>query len=227
MLISLTLWSFLFFSSGHISSTEIEQAVKDYISKQISLSPEDYIIDFRTQINDVIISTEDYSISIVPSKSSVLRGNVTLPVEVSSIGKLIKRILLSIKIRTFETVCSSTREVSKGEILKNEDIIEKRIETTSLNIPFVSIKNDCLNKRATKNLIPGATIFQSMIENVPLVSRGKVVKVFSNANNVAITTTGEAQQDGTEGEVIKVRLSISRDIVKAKILDTQSVVIIQ
>ncbi|MBS4029039.1 MAG: flagellar basal body P-ring formation protein FlgA [Ignavibacteriales bacterium] len=226
MLAILFVW-FSFTGTVVIHSSELQRVLESFVSQQISLPKDDYTIEYRNVPNEVKIENVNYEIRVVPDRNFNLRGNVTLPVEILSGGKVEKRLLLSLKIRTFENVCFPTQQLNKQDVIKDEDIVIKRIETTSLTNPFISEKFECVGKRTKKTLMPGKPLLRSFIEDLPVVARGRAVKVFVQKNNVSVTMNGEAQQDGNEGEIISVRLTGSKDIVKAKVLDTQQVLLIQ
>jgi|GEM_PF-1879309 flagella basal body P-ring formation protein FlgA len=227
MILFFFLWFFAEIQFSIISSEEIHQTVKGFVFQEIGLPKEDVTIEFRNALSDIRIEKKTYQVNVVPDKNIIFRGKITLPVEIVSEGKTEKRILVSLNVRTFANVCSPSRVIAKGEIISEQDILVRKIETTSISQPFYSTKEECYSKRAAKSLLPGKTLLKEMLEEIPIVLKGKTVRVIAKTLTVSISTFGEAQQDGSRNEVISVRLSNSKEIVKAKILDESSVLVIQ
>ncbi|MBM4165843.1 MAG: flagellar basal body P-ring formation protein FlgA [Ignavibacteria bacterium] len=225
------LFFFLWFVSeiqfSVISFEEIQKTVERFVFQEVGLPKEDVTVEFRNTLSNIRIEKKTYQVNVVPDKNIIFRGKVTLPVEIVSEGKTEKRILVSLNVRRFANVCSPSRLIAKGEILSEHDILVRKIETTSITQPFYSIKEECISKRATKSLLPGKTLLKEMLEEIPIVLKGKTVRVIAKTPTVSISTFGEAQQDGSRNEIISVRLSNSKELVKVKILDDSSVLVIQ
>jgi flagella basal body P-ring formation protein FlgA len=57
-----------------------------------------------------------------------------------------------------------------------------------------------------KRFIPAGTLLElSMLEAVPIVTRGQLVRLESVAGSVRVVTTAKAAEDGLLGELIKVK----------------------
>ncbi|MEK7263951.1 MAG: flagellar basal body P-ring formation chaperone FlgA [Bacteroidota bacterium] len=219
-----------FLGIGDITFTqqEIRKIVEDFIFQQITLDRNNVIVEFRNITSEIQLQTEQQiTPSVLLDKNIALRGNVTLPVEFRSNSRVEKRVLVSVKIRTFENTCTPSRQILKGEILKDEDILEQKIETTDNREQFFSDKNECIGLRAKRTLQIGSTISRDMLEALPILLRGQIVTVYVQNGGVTVTVRGEVQKDGSIGEVITVKLERSHERVKVKVLDNESVLLVQ
>ena len=221
------LW-FLSSSGSVITQQEIKKIVEDFIFQQLTLEKNDIVIEYRNVPSEIQLQTDKPTTSsVILEKNIALRGNVTLPIEFRSDSRVEKRVLVSVKIRTFENTCTPVRQILKGELLKSEDMLLQKIETTDNREQFFTDKNDCIGLRAKRILQIGKTISKDMVEILPVLLRGQTVTVFVQNGGVTVTVRGETLEDGNVGEIISVKLLPSRARVKVKVLDNESVLLVQ
>jgi flagellar basal body P-ring formation protein FlgA len=71
--------------------------------------------------------------------------------------------------------------------------------------PFITSRSLIVGKAARLTLLPGHAIPFSGVSNRKLVSNGAEVKLVFSEGGLVITTSGSALQDGSIGDVVKVR----------------------
>jgi flagella basal body P-ring formation protein FlgA len=64
-----------------------------------------------------------------------------------------------------------------------------------------------IGQRAKRYLTAGSMIDPTLLESVPLVTRGQIVTVTAVSGAVQVVTTGKAMRDGLLGETVTVRAS--------------------
>jgi flagella basal body P-ring formation protein FlgA len=64
----------------------------------------------------------------------------------------------------------------------------------------------------------GAAIDRTQIEFPPLIRRGEAVTIRLPQGRLLLSVAGEAQQDGREGETIRVRNSSSRKEILCRVI---------
>ncbi len=210
----------------NISQTELKEKIEEFIFKQIKLPKEDVIIEYKNLPNEINQKTK-YELKVMPEENQILRGNVSLPLEIFSEGKMEKRILVSLKIRTFENCCLAVNPIPSGETILDKNIEIKKIETTSFTQEVVHLKNECVGKKAKRAIGKDRVILLDAIEELPVIERGKVITLLSKTNGVVVSAKVEAQQDGRVGEIIYVKLQTSKERIKAKVVDSLSVIVVQ
>jgi len=57
-----------------------------------------------------------------------------------------------------------------------------------------------------------------MLKDVPLVQRGKIVKIVFDSGPMRIVTVGMPEEDGMAGAIIRVRNVTSNKIIYARVL---------
>jgi flagella basal body P-ring formation protein FlgA len=71
--------------------------------------------------------------------------------------------------------------------------------------PFVDSRSLIVGKAARLTLLPGHAIPFSGVSNRKLVSNGAEVKLVFSEGDLVIMTTGSALQDGSIGDIVRVR----------------------
>ena len=71
--------------------------------------------------------------------------------------------------------------------------------------PFVDSRSLIVGKMARLTLLPGHAIPFSGVSNRKLVSNGAEVKLIFSEGGLLIMTTGSALQDGSIGDIVRVR----------------------
>ncbi len=100
-----------------------------------------------------------------------------------------------------------------GDIIQDDMLVDTPSEDAPSRAGDVTARNAIIGKMARRTLLPGQPIAPSDIGNPRLVVNGGPVTLCFTEGGLTISTSGAAQQDGTEGELIRVRNTDSGVIV--------------
>jgi flagellar basal body P-ring formation protein FlgA len=92
-----------------------------------------------------------------------------------------------------------------GDLILDEMLVDVPDATRDGSGPFVNSRSLIVGKAARLTLLPGHAIPFSGVSNRKLVSNGAEVKLVFSEGDLIITTTGSALQDGSIGDIVKVR----------------------
>ena len=92
-----------------------------------------------------------------------------------------------------------------GDIILDEMLADVPNPARDGSGPFVNSRSLIVGKAARLTLLPGHAIPFSGISNRKLVSNGAEVRLVFSEGDLVITTTGSALQDGSIGDIVKVR----------------------
>jgi flagella basal body P-ring formation protein FlgA len=137
-----------------------------------------------------------------------------VPLEIDLIhqGQVERTIPLVARVSMIRPVVVARRPINPGSTIRAADV-----ELTSLTFHRLEqIGLDdlalCLGQRSKRLIPPGTMIDSSMLEPVPVVLRGQIVTLVSEAGNVRVVTSAKAEEDGLPGAVITVRAVEDRTI---------------
>ena len=108
------------------------------------------------------------------------------------------------------------KSVEKNDILELEDLeivsTEKKHQTS-----FFSNKTDLVGRKLKTNLKMGQILHPRHLFESFDINNGDVISIVSNLGNVSVTVSGEAQDSGNLGDLIKVKNLKSGKIIKGYI----------
>ena len=127
------------------------------------------------------------------------------------------RLLLKAAIVAFAAACAAPSLAQEdliptpkaviypGDLILDEMLVDVPNAARDGSGPFVNSRSLVVGKAARLTLLPGHAIPFSGVSNRKLVSNGAEVKLVFSEGDLIITTTGSALQDGSIGDIVKVR----------------------
>ena len=101
-------------------------------------------------------------------------------------------------------VVVAKRTINQDATIQAGDVDTASLTFTRLEKLGVDDASLVIGQRAKRVVTAGALIETENLESVPLVLRGQLVTIVSEAAGIRVVTTGKAAQDGRRGDVIKV-----------------------
>ena len=92
-----------------------------------------------------------------------------------------------------------------GDVILDEMLVDVANVARDGSGPFVDSRALIVGKAARRTLLPGHAIPFSAISNRKLVSNGAEVKLVFSEGDLVIMTTGAALQEGSIGDIVRVR----------------------
>lgn len=149
----------------------------------------------------------------------VLRGNISVPVELLCGEKTRACAIVSVKVRTFGRVAVTTRGLGRHAVPAAADVTTRRIETTSLPEDVITGLEETAGLMTNRMIGAGTVLRRSMFRPVPLVRGGQPVTLRVRAGAATVTVGAVAKEDGGLNEWIAVRQQDSRRVVTARVVE--------
>jgi len=219
-----SLFIFLFSSAGASVDTAVASAVETVIASRMNAAHE---IEYRFVPRELSHIDANTSVRVVDEPRAAYRGNMSLPVEVTPRTGGSRRYILSVRVRTFEEVAVAAAMIDRHKTLALEHIVMQSIETTQMNGVPVTDAGTIAGMRTKQIIGAGTVIMGSMVEPLPVIVSGAPVRVCVRTDNVTLSVTGTAKTDGWTGSVIPVEVSRNRQCLKAKVVDSRNVEVIE
>ena len=96
-----------------------------------------------------------------------------------------------------------------GDVIRDDMLADNALAVREGPGPYVESRALIVGKVARLTLLPGHAIPFSGVSNRKLVSNGAEVKLIYSEGGLLIVTTGAALQDGSIGDIVRVRNSDS------------------
>jgi len=129
---------------------------------------------------------------------------------------------VSVRLTWYQPALILKRSMKRGEIIRAEDIGERSVKIVAQNI-YASSPSQAIGKSFRKAQQQGEMVLLSLLEDMPIIQKGKIITLFINSGGIIIETRGEALEDGSIGDTIKVRNLSSKKIVSGIVRTSERV----
>jgi flagella basal body P-ring formation protein FlgA len=168
------------------------------------------------------------SVRIIDEPRAIYRGMINLPVEVSMTGARRMTYYVGLRVRTFESVAVAVKMIERHQTLDPSQLVMQQIETTQFNGEPVTASASALAGMRSRQIIgKGKPLATMMIEPLPLVASGSEVTVRVVKENVRLSVSGKAREDGWMGSVVSVDIGSLKRQVRARVVDRMNVEIVE
>jgi flagella basal body P-ring formation protein FlgA len=141
-------------------------------------------------------------------------------------GQTVKHGYFKAALSILHTVAVADKELAPSAGVTAEDIRwEKRLLRTTLQSP-VGERSFFEGKRPRTAIAAGQVLTESMFVSLPLVKRGDSVTVVFDDGKIRVSTLGQSLGSGLKGDRIRVMNTDSRAELRAEIVDSKTVRIV-
>lgn len=204
------------------ASDKVEQEVKSYVEANFAVENAVFQYDFR-RINWNLLPSEFDSVKVFRIGKDSPLGKTIFTLGVYNNDKLVKAVPVSIGVTILVDALVTTTPINAGEEMCDL-ALAKRTITGRGEMPLTDLTL-VEGKQAVRYIPAGSIVFQSMIEEIPIIKPGDKVKIIVDKGPVKVSADGEARQKGGVGELIRVVNLGSKKVVQAEIIDSLTVVV--
>lgn len=151
---------------------------------------------------------------ILPSR----RFNLILRVN----GEVVENLAVSGTLEAMAEVAIAAGDLRRGALIEAGDIEMAERDLNQLRSPCFDAA-ELVGKRLKRSLRPGDAFERASIEFPPLVKRGEMVTMTARRGALVVTTRGLAQQNGLEGDMIRVRNTTSNKDILCRVTGPEAV----
>jgi len=197
--------------------TAVEQRVGRRVSSgELSIAPIGRVQDVVVPVGDIVLTSElPYGISY--------NSTTAITVAVSVNGQVVSKINLRLAVKLYQQVAVVTRQISLGEIVTTDKLHYERMDSGRLGSGYFTDMNKVQGLISRRSLPPGMVITGAMVNKPVLIKRGDIVNIVAHIGSMEVTAAGQAMQNGSEGQLIRVQNINSTKIISAKVLNESTV----
>ncbi len=206
--------------SSVIKSDRIIKSAESFLRRK--LNDDSISRAVAARVPKEIILPENDNLELEPKllkTSSSNRANVQLKLKRD--GKVIDTINVVFNLKFKKERVVSTTSIQKGELISKKNT---KIETSEVNYAPDSDAETYMGKVAKRKIRPNTILNSTLVmdaEDKILVERNDTVVVKVDSPALLISAMGQALEDGKRGDLIKVKMKISRSsqrVIYAKII---------
>lgn len=137
-------------------------------------------------------------------------GDITWDVTIISDGGQ-KKATVTASVRAWQTQLVAARPIAFRQVLREEDIIERRVLVDRLGDEMPLERQQAVGQQAARDISAGAVITSRMIEAPQMVRVGELITVLVSVGKVQLKWVAEARENGARGQTIRVRKPHTRE----------------
>lgn len=200
---------------AQISEAELQAALKKEIDRVMPISNEFEISLSNLKVPITKESSED---EVLIQDLSFNQGSYRFSAKVTTMANAQKQKSGMIKgqINLLLDVPIVTRIINSGEEITEADISWQKMPANMANSSVIQNKDELIGKTPkSMALNPGIAIRKSDVKSPVLVKRNESVLIIYKDEGIAISTVGQAKQDGIRGETIRFSIPNSKKEIQA------------
>ena len=206
-----------------LNREDFRKAVKDYInSLEHSENSKLEIIQLPDRL---LAPANDLSIKVIPRKYGNYKGSLSLSLGVYNGNTLYKRLVAKVKRKVFDEAVVAIQRIQKGQVITQADIELRNMDVTGAGKGYCNDIALVIGKRSKSLISAEGLIQKKMIESDPILKKGDIVSIMIKKGTVQLTVAGEAKQDGFIGDLVNVRSSLNKTILRGVVKSSTLVVI--
>lgn len=214
-------------TSKNQSLSEIRHQVDLFMRNQVPVDQGDHLsievgqIDNRLQLK----ACPEGQLQVFNPYPGAMSQTNTVGVKCNSENKR-WTLYLSVKMHIEKKILVAKRNLGRGHIITDDDLIFARQDVVHLKYGWFTNKKDIVGKLCKQNININHPITPYLLDKETLVRRGELVTIKADKDNIHISMQGKALSKGRQGDVIRVENSRTNRIIQAEVIGSRTVRVI-
>lgn len=193
-------------------------AIREYIEANMPWPPGNVRVDFLSEEKESIPQNRDLILRVEPAGNQDFIGDMVFLVKSFKGGNLLRTESVRTRIEVLQDVVTAARMLPAGTVLAEGDIRTVRRWVRRIHPHSLPSIDATSGKRLTMQVASGVEILATMLKEIPLVKKGKMVKIVFDNGPMQIVTVGLSEEDGVAGNIVRVKNITSNKIIYARVL---------
>ena len=197
---------------------EIRSLVRDHIEANMPWPQGSVRIEFTGKMADLILKGEKITYHVQGSPNSDFIGNAAYTVKFFDDGCLLRDLTIRVSIEVLWDFVVSARSLSRDAQIGRDDVKTASRWLSRIPLNAIADPEEAIGRRLSISVRPQTELMRNMLVNDPAIRKGKMVRVMLDEGSLSIRTIGLSEQDGTVGDIIKVRNVSSKKTIYARVI---------
>ena len=190
-----------------IPREQLKDIFRDHVLKHSSYSRDRITFERINAPGEVALPQGQLHWEVLERGDNML-GHVPLVISFRVDGKSIRKVPVSGKVSVSQRLLKAAKRIKSGMDIERGDLVLAMEERISLRDQVLTDPEEVVGKRAVRTIQPGQIITAKLIEEPPMVKKGKTVIIKAENNWLRVTVLGKVLENGRRGDQVRV-LNIS------------------
>jgi len=201
-----------------------DEAIIEKMMTMYQLDTNSYEIELLSQpIRSADLTADQIEIRPLSQKDPL--GLFTIIVKAMNGEEVLEQGQVRMKIKKYAEVAVAIDRISRYDEFNQTNIALRRMDITNLYEKPIGSFDELDGTRAARNVSKGNVLTTGAVEVVPVIERGREIKIVFDNGVCNITAVGIAMENGMAGEYVKVKNQASGKIIVARVVDQTAVAI--
>jgi flagella basal body P-ring formation protein FlgA len=208
-----------------IPEEKLRETFREYLRRRLGKEESDMAVSRFKVIGNRPVPAGKVSFQLFQKDKRGLEGYVRLVGIISVDGVVENKVRLSGWVDVFESVVCTSRNLKKGETVKEDDLYLARRNISHLSPNILTDMSKIVGLIVKHNLKKDTCLKEWMLERSPVFDRGDMVTILAESGNLKVTVSGMVLERGYLGELIRVRNAMSKKEIYARVINNSTVVV--
>ena len=209
--------------SQEISWETLQQKVEEYILTHIPWDRSQVEISFKEKKTTNLLPLGKVDLSISTQKNSTLLGRQRFLVTILLEGQPEKKVWIPATIAVNIPVLVAAGKLDRGHVISESDLLLREMDMAGLRAGVLTDPAEAIGKKINRPVRPNAPLRADYLEQPIVVQRGDVVTIKAENENLLITATGKALENGSDGALIRVMNLSSKTEIYSQVIGPRTV----
>ncbi len=204
-------------SAAVIKGETIKAAVRAYIGKNMPWPGNAVRVEFPGRVSNLSLTGKKITCRVLSRRNEDFIGDSSFTVRYYENDTFLNGKTVRVRTEVLMNVVVSTKSLHRNVRINRDDVklVKRWFDRSPSSI--ISNPDTVVGMKLRTNVKPNAEITGNMVKSIPMVKRGKPVRIVFENGSMRITTIGMSEQDGMRGELIKVRNVSSKKVIYARV----------
>ncbi|OPY90868.1 MAG: flagellar basal body P-ring biosynthesis protein FlgA [Syntrophaceae bacterium PtaU1.Bin231] len=204
-------------ASYRVDAERLRAMVSEHIDTNMPWAPGCARFEITGRLDDVVLPSEKFSYSIQGRDDDRFLGDSTYMVKFSVNGLPVRQKHVTARIEVLMDIVVAKRALGRNEVLSAEDVAVAKKWMRGTPYQVFTDPADVVGKKLCADLWQNMEIRRSMVRDVPVVKKGKLVRIVLENRFMNVHTIGLTEEDGMNGQMIRVQNVSSKKVVYARV----------
>lgn len=209
-----------------LSVLELQRAFSGHISKHTGWPEDSYIARPPKNLRARPVPVGKRTISVETLPDEDFCGSVLAYFRILIDGKPTLTLTHRFTVERYTETLIAVRKIPRGHSIGSADVEITKVEQSRVYEDSFNKIEQAAGLTARQTIRPGTVLRAGLVSASPIFRKGDFAPVICSGDGFQISTKGEVLEDGSNDEVVRVRLP-TRKIVRALVLDSGTLLIVR
>lgn len=208
-----------------ITPSTVESLIMEHVDELMAEAHETrrYTVDVVHIPKNIRAPEGELSYSVTTPNGLRYSSNTAVYVEIFVDGVSFRKVSCKASVHIYDMVCVAARPIQPNTPITREDVRLEEQDIGSRGKNYFLTIDEVIGRVVSRRMNIGQPMMQAMLKWPELIEPGAPITIITDMKGVKIKTEGTALEAGRLHERIRVRNNNSRKVIRARVIDANTV----